>query len=131
MSLNGKYLLDTNIIIAHFAEDTAIQEHFTQAEEIFIPCIVIGELYYGAEKSKEKNQNLKQIEDFSATNIILGVNTETAKFYAAIKVKLYNKGRPIPENDIWISAIAVQYQLILVSRDEHFKEVEDLKFEVW
>ncbi len=63
--------------------------------------------------------------------MILGINADTAKFYASIKVKLYNKGRPIPENDIWISAIAVQYQLILVSRDEHFKEIDDLKLEVW
>lgn len=131
MSANGKYLLDTNIVIAHFAEDILVQEHLNQAEEIFIPCMVIGELYYGAEKSMKKKQNLKKIDEFSAINIVLGVNTETAKFYAAIKVKLYNKGRPIPENDIWISAIALQYQLTVVSRDEHFKEVDDLKFEVW
>jgi len=44
---------------------------------------------------------------------------------------LRKKGRPIPENDIWIAAIAFQHDLTLVSRDEHFEEVEDLKLEKW
>jgi len=45
MSADGKYLLDTNIIISHFAKNITIQEHLGRAEEIFIPCIAIGELY--------------------------------------------------------------------------------------
>ena len=45
--MNGKFLLDTNIIIALFAQEIAIQEHLITAQEVFIPAIVIGELYYG------------------------------------------------------------------------------------
>ena len=51
--------------------------------------------------------------------------------YGKVKNGLRKKGRPIPENDIWIAAIAFQHDLTLVSRDEHFKEVENLKLEKW
>lgn len=74
---------------------------------------------------------MKKIDEFIATNLILDINAETAKFYSDIKYKLRKKGRPIPENDIWISAIAQQYGLTLVTRDEHFKEVEGLEYETW
>jgi tRNA(fMet)-specific endonuclease VapC len=129
--MNGKFLLDTNIIIALFAEDPIIKERLEQIEEVFIPCIVLGELYYGAEKSKKIKINMKKIDDFSVSNQIIGVNGETSKFYATIKIDLHKKGYPIPENDIWISAIAQQHKLTLISRDNHFKEVENLKFEFW
>ncbi|RLB16513.1 MAG: VapC toxin family PIN domain ribonuclease, partial [Deltaproteobacteria bacterium] len=51
--------------------------------------------------------------------------------YAKIKNALREKGRPIPENDIWIAAIAVQYNLTLVSRDDHFKRIDGLHTEIW
>jgi tRNA(fMet)-specific endonuclease VapC len=55
----------------------------------------------------------------------------TAKWYGEVKNGLRQKGRPIPENDIWISAMALEYDLILVSRDGHFEKVEQLKLERW
>ena len=79
-----------------------------QARETFIPCIVLGELYYGAKKSGKIKENMKRIEDFASENAIIDVSGETARLYAAIKLNLQKKGTPIPENDIWISAIAQQ-----------------------
>jgi len=55
----------------------------------------------------------------------------TAQQYGDIKNQLRAKGRPIPENDIWIAAIAMQYQLTLVARDGHFHEVDGLQVEAW
>lgn len=49
--MSGKYLLDTNIIIALFADDIVVKENLIQADEVFIPSIAIGELCYGAKKS--------------------------------------------------------------------------------
>ena len=49
--MSGKYLLDTNIVIALFAEDTSVKKHIAKAEEIFIPSTVIAELFFGAFKS--------------------------------------------------------------------------------
>lgn len=55
----------------------------------------------------------------------------TARQYGEIKNKLRKKGRPLPENDIWIAALALQYDLILVTRDQHFDEIDNLKLVSW
>ena len=129
--MSGKFLLDTNIVIALFGDDDVVKEKLTTAEEVFIPNIVIGELIYGAHKSSRSMQNLERIDDFIESNVILGTNTETARDYAEIKLDLQQKGRPIPENDIWIAAIAAQNELVLVSRDTHFAEIDELQLEIW
>jgi len=61
----------------------------------------------------------------------VGCDAVTAQQYGRIKNDLRAKGRPIPENDIWIAAVAVQHGLTVVSRDDHFTEVTDLLCEVW
>lgn len=55
----------------------------------------------------------------------------TGNHYGQVKQRLRAKGRPIPENDIWIAATALQYGLTVVTRDGHFNEVEDLLTEAW
>jgi len=62
---------------------------------------------------------------------VLACDTETAREYGQIKNSLRAKGKPIPENDIWIAAIAIQYDLTLVTRDGHFTEIEGLATETW
>ncbi|MBW2039031.1 MAG: PIN domain-containing protein [Deltaproteobacteria bacterium] len=56
--MNGRFLLDTNIVIALFAEDTSVQKGLTEAEQVFVPSIVLGELYYGAQKSLRTEENI-------------------------------------------------------------------------
>lgn len=70
--------------------------------------------------------NLARIDDFAASNVILSCDAETAYRYDEVKDMLRQKGRPIPENDIWIAAIAFQHELILLTSDMHFTEVENL-----
>ncbi|MBN2007152.1 MAG: type II toxin-antitoxin system VapC family toxin [Anaerolineae bacterium] len=129
--MNGRYLLDTNIIIALFAAETLVIEHLRGANEVFLSSVTVGELYYGAYKSGHVTENLARIEDFVIHNIILGCDAETAQQYGVIKNNLRQKGRPIPENDIWIAAIAMQHGLTLVSRDVHFGEIQELNLESW
>ncbi|OGW52140.1 MAG: twitching motility protein PilT [Nitrospirae bacterium RBG_19FT_COMBO_42_15] len=129
--MNGKFLLDTNVIIALFAEDTAVHKCIANATEVFISCIAVGELYFGAYKSLQVQENLIRIDKFTLNNTVLSCNTETAKRYGSIRNHLKEKGQPIPENDIWIAAIAQQYNLTLVTRDTHFNAVENLKVEAW
>lgn len=129
--MSGKFLLDTNIVIALFAQETAVHQQLANVVEIFIPSIVIGELYFGAYKSARVGSNIDRIEDFAASNTILEINTATAKEYGLIKSSLRVKGKPIPENDIWIAAIARQYDLTLVTRDKHFEEIENLVIDIW
>ena len=126
MAKTGRYLLDTNIVIALFANEAAVQQRLAEANEVFVLSIVLGELSYGARKSARVTENLARIDDFVMSNTVLPCDTATAQQYGDIKNTLRAKGRPIPENDIWIAAIAMQYQLIVVARDEHFHEVDGL-----
>ena len=129
--MNGRFLLDTNIIIALFAKDKAVQDHLIKAKEVFIPNIVLGELYYGAHKSAHVDENVTKIDELAENSALLPCDLETAKNYGIIKNSLKIRGKPIPENDIWIAAVAKQYQLILVSRDAHFREVEEISIQTW
>jgi len=123
----GRYLLDTSAIIALFADDTGIKETLSAAEQVFVPSIALGELYYGAHKSSRPTENLARIEQLASQSVVLGCDAETARHYGHIKSSLRAKGRPIPENDIWIAAIASQNALPLMTRDAHFSEVETLQ----
>ncbi|GEA19149.1 ribonuclease VapC2 [Moorella sp. E306M] len=129
--VSGNYLLDTNIVIALFAGEPSIIEKLDMENKVFIPAIVLGELYFGALKSRKVENNILLIDSLAAESMILACDKNTAKYYGRIKNNLKKKGKPIPENDIWIAAVALQHNLILVSRDTHFKEIDDLTMETW
>ncbi len=128
--MSGKYLFDTNVIIALFSDDTAIKNRLRNAE-VFVPSIALGELYYGAYKYIRREANVKKVEEFSESSLVLVCDADTARSYGNIKDRLRQKGQPIPENDIWIAAIALQHDLILATRDAHFRNVESLNIEMW
>ena len=131
MSQNGNYLLDTNIIIGMFTGDSAIAEKMQSSNNLFLASPSVGELYYGAQKSDKIRENLHKINIFVENHIFLPCDLETAQWYGIIKDELRRKGRLIPDNDIWIAAIAMQHDLILVTRDAHFDEIESLQTEYW
>jgi tRNA(fMet)-specific endonuclease VapC len=126
----GKFLLDTNVIIALFAGDKRVTARLADAE-IVVPSTALGELYYGARKSAHAAANLASIERFAAAVQVLNCDALTARTYGDVRHRLGLKGRPIPENDIWIAAIAVQHGLTLATRDDHFNDVDDLRCENW
>lgn len=129
--MSGRYLLDTNIVIALWANDAAVTHELSGADEVFVPIIVLGELYYGARKSAWSATNIARIDDFAARSSILVCDLTTAQQYGESKKTLRAKGRPIPENDLWIAAVALQYRLTLVTRDDHFREVDGLTIVKW
>ena len=127
----GKYLLDTNIVIAMFASEPAIQDKRQNADRVYLPSPVVGELCYGARKSSRPLENLAQVNQLIQDFEVIPCNLESAQRFGIIKDQLRRKGRPIPDNDIWIAAIAMQHGLVLVTRDAHFDEVESLQTERW
>ena len=129
--MSGRYLLDTSVIVPLFAGDASVKEELERATAVFVPCVALGELYYGAHKSRRKRENLARLEEFRAAVEILGCDEETTREYGKIKNSLRAKGQPIPENDIWIAAIASQHQLIVASRDAHFQQIPGLKTATW
>jgi tRNA(fMet)-specific endonuclease VapC len=129
--MNGSFLLDTNIVIALFGNDATVVAEIKKARTIYLPAIVVGELYYGALNSSKPKQNSLKIDELLNEVSVLNCDTETGKFYGRIKKELKDIGKPIPENDIWIIALAKQHNIKVVSRDVHFENVANLKLEKW
>jgi tRNA(fMet)-specific endonuclease VapC len=129
--MSGRYLLDTNIIIALFASDPSVMQSLARANEVFIPSVALGELHYGARKSGRFQDNLGRIENLVANSTIVECDADTARQYGDAKNRLRIKGRPLPENDVWIAALALQHGLTLVTRDAHFQDVENLQTTAW
>lgn len=128
--VGNNVLLDTVIIAGYFNRDTLILNKLKTAT-IYVSSISIGELYFGAYKSSKVTQNIANIRQFIEIVTIVGCDAQTADWYGQIKHALRTKGRPIPENDIWISAIALQHGLTLATRDAHFHEVDHLLIDRW
>ena len=126
--MNGnKLVLDTNIVIELFKGNKKVLSVLDNHEVIYMPITVLGELYLGAYRSLNIQKKLEEIKTFLKSCSLLDSNNNTADNYGAIKSRLLNLGKPIPENDIWIAAISIQYDLPLYTFDNHFKEIEGIK----
>ena len=99
--------------------------------DLYLPTIVLGELFLGAHLSARVHDNLEQVKALEKIYPILPCNNGTAEAYGRLSVHLQRKGRPIPDNDIWIAAIAHQRNLTLVTRDSHFQYIDFLSLLVW
>ena len=129
--MNGRCLLDTNIVIALLAGEKSVLEALSEVDEVFLSNVVLGELYYGAFKSQRSLENIARIEELAENSVVISCDEHVARKYGEIKNTLRAKGHPIPENDIWIAATAIFYDLTLITRDRHFEEVEGLSTESW
>ncbi len=127
----NRYLLDTNIISAWLKKEVPIAVHINNAEQIFIPIIALGEMYYGAQFSIKKIETIRNISMVTQSYPVLSITERSCETFGLIKAALRKKGKPIPENDIWIAAIAKEKNLIVVTRDNHFTEIEGLNIETW
>ncbi len=125
-------LIDTNIYTHALAGNSETIDILRHAQKIAICCISVGELLSGFKGGTREKANRKELEEFlDAPRVqIYGIDEDTAEFYAEILNNLRKKGRPIPTNDIWIAAVALQYGLQLFSKDHHFKYVPGLMLTV-
>jgi tRNA(fMet)-specific endonuclease VapC len=124
------WLLDTNCLI-YVLENRHEGEILLKEKKLYVPSPAIGELYFGARKSARIEWNLERVRVFITRFVILPCDHETAEFYGEIKAALKRKGKPIPDNDIWIAAIASQHNLSIVTRDRHFNEVDGINLVSW
>ena len=127
----GDFLLDTVIMIALFNEEEAVFIRLASADAAFASVITIGELYFGARRSRRTRDNTERIDRFVERTEVLDCDAQVARLYGAIKNRLREKGTPIPDNDIWIAATAQRWDLRLATRDDHFGHVDDLLVERW
>ena len=129
--MNGKISLDTNIVIRLFKNDTLVTKKLNNFSTFYLPLPVIAELLFTAKNSTRQEENLKIFNKFIDTCNILNITRETANYYSSIRLRLKQKGRPIPENDLWISSICIEKKLPLITGDLHFENVEGLKIIRW
>ena len=124
-------LLDTNIVIEVFRGDDKLSDFLDKQSVVDVPSVVLGELYLGAYRSANPTKHLKKIKNFIERCTVLSVDSQTADNFGFIKSDLLSKGKPIPENDIWIAAIARQYEMQMVTKDLHFKVISGIKVRYW
>ena|SRR5688572_1766439 len=128
--MNGRLLLDTNAVVSFLAGDPAAVARVTEATN-GIPAIVVGELYYGAYQSQRTQSNITAIEDLLMVCAVLKCDAQTGRTFGQIKADLRRLGKPIPDNDIWIAATALQNSMTLLTRDAHFQHVAGLQTATW
>lgn len=129
--MSGELLLDTSFIIDALAGKAAALHAIATAGETFVPVIALGELLYGAYCSGRREAEVARIESFVAGRKLLPCIPETAEQYGEIRNYLRAKGRPIPDNDVWIAALAQQHELMVATRDGHFREIATLSVLAW
>jgi tRNA(fMet)-specific endonuclease VapC len=124
-------ILDTNAVSALLVGDSALGEVLAADQRHHLPVIVIGEYRYGLLGSNRRDPLQKLLVTLIRESFVLAVDETTAETYSHVRDELRRKGRPIPENDIWIAALARQHQQPVVSRDDHFDHVSDLRRVAW
>ena len=118
--------LDTSVAIDVLAAE-ADALLLSGVTEHLLPAPVVGELRYGALNSRKASENLAKVEALVSRCVVLNVTVATAEVYARLRLNLKQKGKPIPENDLWIAALCVEHQVLLAASDAHFDAVDALK----
>ena len=123
--------LDTNAVSALFEGDEALTAVLVGVERLTIPVVVLGEYRYGLLRSRHRRKLEALLDSLARESDLADVDDETTRFYAVVREALRAKGRPLPENDVWIAAICLQHELGLVTRDRDFEHVEGLGVTSW
>ncbi len=123
MKATGSLALDTSIVVRHLrTDDQEIGAALSAAAELYLPLTALGELRFGVKHSGQQRA-VEQLERFLREVVILHPDETSARADASLKHHLAGKGKPIPENDIWIAATARSHDLPLYCRDAHFDEL--------
>ena len=124
-----KVLLDTNALTALWSGDERVLDALGQAERVFMSIVVLGELFAGFRGGSRMKENRARLAGFLAKPTVntLELTTETAEVYGQIKDALRRAGTPVPINDVWLSAQAIETGSVLVTFDSHFGNVPGVR----
>jgi len=117
--------LDTNRITDLLRGDLEPAEQLSTAEEVWIPLFALGEIKAGFQGGTQQRRNESLLNRLLAkpTVDVLLPGRETAEQYARIFVQLRRAGTPVPDNDLWIAALVLEHDLVLITRDRHFERI--------
>jgi tRNA(fMet)-specific endonuclease VapC len=122
-------LLDTNAYAAFMLGAAEVVDVVAHADKLYLNSIVLGELLAGFAAGTREPKNRAELARFldSPRIEILPVTAETADSYALIYAGLRRRGQPIPTNDLWIAASALEHGAALLTRDAHFSHIDGLR----
>jgi tRNA(fMet)-specific endonuclease VapC len=124
-------ILDTNALSAWAEQDGAALRLIEAQPFLCLPVIVLGEFRFGLRGSRKRSVLEPQLDLLEATVRVLDITRETANVYATLRFDLKQRGKPIPENDIWIASLARQHGLAILSQDAHFDTIPGLRRVSW
>jgi tRNA(fMet)-specific endonuclease VapC len=124
-------IVDTNALSAWRDGDSGLLSVIGAAGMLVLPAISVGEYLYGVRNSRRRTENEAWLDHVVRSLRAAPITLETAGVYASIRSMLDRKGRPIPANDTWIAALALQHRLPVLSRDTHFDVVDGLTRVGW
>jgi predicted nucleic acid-binding protein len=121
-------LIDTNVYVAFKRNEPDVIELFQQAESIAVNTIVLGELLAGFKGGIRETANRNELDQFldSPRVTFFSLDESSADFFALVFNNLKQTGKPIPTNDIWIAASAMQHGRTLATLDSHFSYIAGL-----
>lgn len=118
--------LDTSAY-SHFKRgEPRVVEMVDRAEWIGVPSVVVGELWAGFLRGARVEENVAELDDFLDHAVVetLCVDDGVARVYGEMVVDLRRRGRPLPTNDIWIAATAAHAGSVVLTFDEHFRQID-------
>jgi predicted nucleic acid-binding protein len=124
-------IVDTNALSAFIDGDPAVGEVLRRQSRAAVPAIVLGEFRYGINESRHRRAYESWLDAYLGEFELLFVTDETAVAYAEVRVAVRRSGRPIPSNDAWIAALAVEHRLPVLSRDQHFDGIAGVTRSGW
>lgn len=126
-----KILLDTNAYTNLLLGDSAILTELVNADMIYLPVIVLGELFAGFKGGSKEIKNKSALVKFlSKPGVsIIPIGKETAEIFGELKYKLLTAGNPLPINDVWIASCAIETGAVLITDDNHFTKIEGIR--IW
>ncbi len=124
-------ILDTKALSAWWTGEPAAAALLATARTLFVPVPAIVEFRYGVLQSHLRDPLTRWMEEALGATTILGIDSDTARHCAEIRLALRQSGTPIPTNDLWIAALARQHHLPVASRDAHFDHVKDITRVAW
>jgi tRNA(fMet)-specific endonuclease VapC len=123
-----KVALDTNRLTDLFKGDRALEERLEACDEVWIPLIVLAEIkagFYGGTQQHRNEAVLGRLLAKPAFGVLMP-GRQTAEQYARLFVQVKRAGTPVPDNDLWIAALALEHNLPLITRDQHFQRIPQL-----
>ena len=120
--------VDANRLTDLFQGDSKLAEDLGNCAEVWIPLVVLAEIlagFYGGTHHVRNEALLRQFLAKPTVGILLP-DRDTAEQYGRLFVQLKRAGTPVPDNDLWIAALALQHDLLLITRDQHFGRIPQL-----